>query len=335
MTMILPDAVNQARDLVEPALRAAVDRLHPRLGLVASHHFGWRDEHGRPTEGGGGGKAVRATMVVQAARAVGGSFDDGLPGAVAIELVHNFSILHDDLMDRDERRRHRATAWALFGEADAILAGDALYNLAVAVLLESGERGVAAVRLLTSATNALIGGQAEDLGFEGRTDVTVEESLAMCAGKTGALMACASASGALLGGGAAAAVASLSDYGHHLGLAFQAVDDLLGVWGEPEETGKPAGNDLRQRKKSLPVAAALSSADGPRLEELLRRPNWDESALVEARELLERSGAKQMTSELADRELAAALAALENVDLEPEATLQLAALARFVTARSF
>ena len=334
MTTALPDVVNEARDLVEPATREAVARLHGRLRLVADYHFGWRDAQGRPT-GASGGKALRATMSLLGARAAGGRQRDGLPAAVAVELVHNFSILHDDLMDRDERRRHRATAWALFGEADAILAGDALYNLAVQVLLEAGPRGAPALRLLVAATGELIDGQTEDLGFEDRVDVTLQECLAMSVGKTGALMGCATAAGAVLAGADQAVVDALTDYGRHLGVAFQAVDDLLGVWGEPSETGKPAGNDLRQRKKSLPVAAALSSAWGEELAALLAVPDWTSASLRQAITVLERSGARRATEELAERELHTALDALGQTPLRGEAVAQLDDLARFVTARRF
>lgn len=150
----------------------------------------------------------------------------------------------------------------MHGPAQAILVGDALFALANEVLLELGtvEAG-RATRRLTRASRALIDGQAQDISYEHRDRVSVEECLEMEGNKTGALLACASSIGAVLGGADEHTADALERYGHHLGLAFQAVDDLLGIWGDPESTGKQTWSDLRQRKKSLPVVAALA-ADG-------------------------------------------------------------------------
>lgn len=178
--------------------------------------------------------------------------------------MHNFSLLHDDLMDGDEQRRHRDTVWKVHGPAQAILVGDALFALANEVLLELGtvEAG-RATRRLTTATRALIDGQAQDISYEHRDRVSVEECLEMEGNKTGALLACACSIGAVLGGADDLTADTLERYGYHLGLAFQAVDDLLGIWGDPEATGKQTWSDLRQRKKSLPVVAALAAGGPP------------------------------------------------------------------------
>ena len=129
MTATLPETLNRARELVWPALRAAVDTLEPNLRAVAVHHFGWDED------GAGGGKAVRPALALASAAAVGAPPETAVDGAVAVELVHNFSLLHDDIMDRDQERHHRPTAWTVFGDARAIVAGDALANLANQVLL--------------------------------------------------------------------------------------------------------------------------------------------------------------------------------------------------------
>ena len=262
--------------MAETALRAAVGRLDDGNRLVAFYHFGWSDAQGRPAAASSG-KALRPILALLSARAARVPQDVGLPGAVSVELVHNFALLHDDLMDGDRERRHRATAWTVFGPARAILAGDAMLALAHQVLLEvPGPMGAAAARLLADTSQLLIRGQAEDLSFESRSEVSVDECLAMASGKTSALLACAAAVGAQLAGSEEIAV-GLHRYGWHLGLAFQLVDDLLGIWGDPAETGKPVLSDLRKRKKSLPVTAALASG-GPAAEELaewLGRPTRD------------------------------------------------------------
>ncbi|CAM5490052.1 hypothetical protein SMICM304S_09552 [Streptomyces microflavus] len=258
--------------LSAPVLRAAVDRLAPPMDTVAAYHFGWIDAEGRPSDGDGG-KAVRPALALLSAEVAGAPSEAGIPGAVAVELVHNFSLLHDDLMDGDEQRRHRDTVWKVHGPAQAILVGDALFALAYDVLLELGtvEAGRAA-RRLTSATRKLIDGQAQDISYEHRERVTVEECLEMEGNKTGALLACAVSIGAVLGG------ADNRTRRHpggvrlpRLGLAFQAVDDLLGIWGDPEATGKQTWSDLRQRKKSLGRRRARRGRPHlERLGELLR-----------------------------------------------------------------
>jgi geranylgeranyl diphosphate synthase type I len=312
------------------------------MDAVASYHFGWIDQDGRPAEGDGG-KAVRPALALLSAQAAGAPAETGIPGAVAMELVHNFSLLHDDLMDGDEKRRHRDTVWKVHGPAQAILVGDALFALANEILLEQGtpEAG-RATRRLTTATRRLIDGQAEDISFEHRERVTVQECLDMEGKKTGALLACASSVGAVLGGASEADADALEEYGYHLGLAFQAIDDLLGIWGDPASTGKQTWSDLRQRKKSLPVVAALA-AGGPaseRLGELLaadaKNPEngaFSEEEFALRAALIEEAGGREWTSDEARRQYATAIAALDKMDMPEEIHRKLVGLADFVVVR--
>jgi geranylgeranyl diphosphate synthase type I len=329
-------------------LRAAVRRLEPSIAKVAAYHLGWVDVDGQPMAGNSG-KAVRPALAVLSAEAVGASPEAALPGAVAVELVHNFSLLHDDLMDGDEERRHRPTSWKVFGPAMAILTGDALLALAEDVLLEApAPAGPRAARHLTEATGRLITGQAEDLSFEARLDVSVDDCLTMAGNKTGALLACSASIGSVLAGAPTEAVEALSGFGYHLGLAFQAVDDLLGIWGQPEVTGKPAWSDLRQRKKSVPVAHALSS--GGRVAERLAgllgepgstrvrvaeggRPRLSDEDLALAAKLVQEAGGRDWTMAEAERQLGLALRRLDSVAPPEHTREELVALARFVTSR--
>ncbi len=332
----VPVTLDRARDLAVPELRQAVGRLAPSIARVAAYHLGWVDADGHPADGSGG-KAIRPALALLSAEAAGAEARTGLPGAVAVQLVHDFSLLHDDLMDGDEERRHRATAWKVFGPALAVLTGDALLALAGQVLFDvPGERGAAAARQLTGATELLILGQAQDLSFEDRMDVTVAECLAMTGNKTGALLACSASIGAVLAGAPAETVEALYGFGLHLGLAFQAVDDLLGIWGEPELTGKPAWNDLRQHKKSIPVTAALS-AGGPSSERLAGLLGGDgpigEEDLSLAAKLVETAGGKDTTRAEAERQLGLALDRLDAVGAPAAAHEQLVAIAHFVTTR--
>ncbi|MBQ1093668.1 polyprenyl synthetase family protein [Streptomyces sp. B93] len=334
--------LERGRTLATPVLRAAVDRLAPPMDTVAAYHFGWIDAHGNPAAGDGG-KAVRPALAVLSAEVPGAAPETGVPGAVAVELVHNFSLLHDDLMDGDEQRRHRETVWKVHGPAQAILVGDGLFALAGEVLLELGtvEAGRAARRLAT-ATRALIDGQAQDIAYEHRDRVSVEECLEMEGNKTGALLACASSIGAVLGGADDRTADALERYGYHLGLAFQAVDDLLGIWGDPEATGKQTWSDLRQRKKSLPVVAALA-AGGPaseRLAELLaadaKAPDFadfsEEEFAVRAA-LIEEAGGRGWTAEEARRQHTIAIEALDAIGMPDRVRDRFRALADFVVVR--
>ncbi|POX50988.1 dimethylallyltranstransferase [Streptomyces sp. Ru71] len=334
--------LERGRTLATPVLRAAVDRLAPPMDTVAAYHFGWIDAAGNPASGDGG-KAVRPALAVLSAEVTGAAPETGIPGAVAVELVHNFSLLHDDLMDGDEQRRHRDTVWKVHGPAQAILVGDAMFALANEVLLELGTAaaGRAARRLIT-ATRSLIDGQAQDISYEHRDRVSVEECLEMEGNKTGALLACASSIGAVLGGADDRTADTLERYGYHLGLAFQAVDDLLGIWGDPEATGKQTWSDLRQRKKSLPVVAALA-AGGPaseRLGDLLAADakasdfeNFSEEEFAARARLIEQAGGREWTAEEARRQHTIAIEALDAVDMPDRVRAHFTALADFVVVR--
>jgi geranylgeranyl diphosphate synthase type I len=341
MTAVLPVEVTAARDVVEPALRRAVDELAPSMRTISRYHFGWADEQGRDTPGGGG-KALRPALTLLSAQAAGGDPAQALPAAVAVELVHNFSLLHDDVMDNDVERRHRPTAWTVFGVPAAILAGDAQLTLAIEIARRDSVAAVAmeVIGCLNEAVQRLIVGQSADVDFERRTDVTLPECLAMAAGKTGALMRCASSIGAIAVGADPATVAKLAEFGDHLGLAFQLVDDLLGIWGSPDVTGKPALADLRSRKKSVPVVAALDSGTeaGARLAELYFQADQpdqvdDEAALIAMADLVVRAGARDWTEAEADRHIRQAERCLAELAAPPAVTEALRATALFVTRR--
>src|SRR5271155_2368471 len=169
----MPEGVALARDLVSPAIEAAIGRLTPDVHVVAAYHFGFADAEGNPA-GGGSGKALRPALALLSARAAGAPPERAVPAALAVELVHNFSLLHDDIMDADTERRHRPTAWTVYGVGSAILAGDALLALAQDLLLEGPPpESVWASRCLSAAVQRLIAGQGADLAFERRDNVSL------------------------------------------------------------------------------------------------------------------------------------------------------------------
>ena len=325
------DLLVWGREVTAPALRTAVETLDPALQTVVGYHFGWPDRQGR-SSGGSGGKALRPTLVLLCAQAAGGSVQDGLPGAVATELLHNFSLLHDDIIDGDALRRGRASAWSFFGTTPALLAGDALLALAFDVLRNSPR----AVAQLAFAAQGLVTGELADTAFEQRADVSLAEGVAMAQGKTAALVGGCASIGATLAGADSDQAAHLHGFGYHLGMAFQLVDDLLGIWGDPMVTGKPVGADLVARKMTLPVLAALDSAT-PAGQQLAKLYAADEplsaEAVQEAADLVEAAGGRAWTERRIEQETEAALAQLAYAAPPPLIEEQLTGLARLMAGR--
>lgn len=325
-----------ARTLTDPALRVAVERLPAPMRRVVAYHFGWSDEYGQPTEFTRG-KAIRPALTLLSAQAVGGDTGDGVAAAVAVELAHDFSLLHDDVMDGDATRRHRPAAWTVFGVASAVLAGDALVTLAFDVLANSGPVAPQdGVRTLSAALLEMMAGQSTDIDFQQHENIGMSECVRMAGQKTGALMGCACALGALSGGGTPQQVECLEGFGERLGMAFQLTDDLLGIWGTPATTGKPVCSDLAHRKKSLPVAAALTSGT-PAAYELAALYQLDRTLtnqeVTHAANLIEQAGSRAWAQAEADHQAKAALQALEQAHPVPGAAIRLHLLTDLVLRR--
>jgi geranylgeranyl diphosphate synthase type I len=304
------------------------------------YHLGWEDEGGSAIEARGG-KLLRPALCLLACEALGGDWRAALPAAAAIELLHNFTLIHDDVEDASPRRHGRPTLWKLYGEAQAINAGDGMFALAHVTLLRLAERGVpnervlAAARALDEASLRLCAGQHLDLTYSTRDAITEREYLDMIGGKTAALLAASCAMGALLAGGDGATTGALYEFGRRLGLAFQVRDDLLGIWGDAAETGKPVGGDLIEGKKSYPVVVALERS-GARQAELLAAladaaSGGDAGA---ARGLLEELGARGACERAAVEHGESAIASLAGLALDADRRGELEALARFAATRA-
>ncbi|PZT68580.1 polyprenyl synthetase family protein [Streptomyces sp. SW4] len=333
--------LRQARTVVDPELRSAIASLPGPLSRIALYHFGWQHVDGTPAAGNAG-KAIRPALVLASATALGGpaARADAVRAAAAVELVHNFTLLHDDVMDRDTTRRHRPTAWTVFGDADAILAGDALQALALRLLAaDPHPASPAAAARLADCVVELCAGQQADTAMERRApaEVTLDETLAMAEAKTGALLGCACALGALYAGAPDEDVEALDAFGREAGLAFQLIDDIIGIWGDPGRTGKPAGADLAARKKSLPVVAGLAAGTpaAADLAELYGRPyEKDKEDLERTALAVERAGGRDWAQAQAADRMARAMQELARAVPDPEAAGGLLALAEFVTRRS-
>ena len=271
MSVDLDRCLAQLGELTDRDLHAAVaGYLIPRAGSLAQlveYHLGWRDPEltplGTPAPAG---KRLRPALVLLVAQAVRGDTPPAArQAAVAVELIHNFSLVHDDIQDRSALRRHRPTVWSVWGMPQGINVGDALFALAQVVVAESGTQlGARLATELNKAALGLAGGQFLDIDLQdGRMAPTVEAYGAMVAGKTGALFACACRLGALAAEAPETTCEAYAAYGAELGIAFQEQDDLLGVWGRSGETGKPDAADVVERKRGLPAVLALSRPDAP------------------------------------------------------------------------
>ncbi|MFD5231484.1 polyprenyl synthetase family protein [Streptomyces qaidamensis] len=328
----IPQVLRRCRALVRPALEEAVGGLHPWVGEMAAYSFGWCEVGGAPAVASGG-KGVRQALAVLGAEAAGAPGRAGVAAAVAVELVHTFSLLHDDVMDGDADRRGRPTVWKAYGTGPAVLAGDALFALAVETLAAQ-PGGAVAVRTLSVALGDLVRGQADDLLFADRPwtgpeRVRPDEYRAMAERKTGALLGCAAALGAVLGGAGPEAAAALDRAGRHLGIAFQIVDDVLGIWGDPRVTGKPVHGDLRERKKTFPVLVALGSPLGGRVAALLETGDAPETAAA----LIEEAGGRSAAMAEARRHITAVETALAGAPLAPGPAADLRSLLAYLVRR--
>jgi geranylgeranyl diphosphate synthase type I len=250
---------------VETELQQQVSRADtPRTKAfheMMTYHMGWTGEGAGPEATG---KRIRPLLVLLCAAASNGNgeWESALPAAAAVELVHNFSLIHDDIEDNSEKRRGRPTVWAKWDVKQAINTGDALLVISSQAILDlighySPEFVVRASQILHNTCMELTRGQYLDMSYEKRNDLAEEDYWPMISGKTASLLACCCELGALLGGADDGTQEAYRSFGHYLGLAFQVQDDILGIWGDEAVTGKSVASDLLEGKKSLPVLIGL------------------------------------------------------------------------------
>ncbi len=330
------------RAAVNDEMKAALqydDNATPDLFLGMNHyHMGWVDEQMQPVSVHAG-KQIRPLLLLLVNQAAGGDWRQAAPAAAAIELLHNFSLIHDDIEDASPTRRGRKTLWAIWGIEQAINAGDAMFaqaHLAMSRLLERGvpaEVTAQALRRFDETCLNLTRGQFHDMDFETRESVTVDEYMAMITGKTAVLISLCAELGALIAGCDAQTVGRYAQFGLELGLAFQVKDDILGIWGDEAVIGKSASSDITTKKKTLPVLYGLSQS--AELRRLYRRENPDAAFVAEAIRLLDESGARQYAIEKAAWYSQSALAHLEAAQPNGAACATLNELADFLLQRDF
>jgi geranylgeranyl diphosphate synthase type I len=322
----------------EMRLVLGADTENPRnlLEGMLHYHMGWRNASMAPVSEPGG-KRIRPVLCLLVTEASGGKWEQAVPAAAAIELLHNFSLIHDDIQDASPTRRGRPTVWKLWGVPHAINAGDSLFALSHSAIYRLRERGVDAERALRAARRFdetcvhLTHGQYDDMDFEVRQEVTVDQYLAMIDGKTAALLALCGELGALIAGSNEEAVLHYANFARDLGLAFQVKDDILGIWGNEDRIGKSAATDIATRKKTLPVHYGLAESERLRalygLEE--NGPGFVEEVIAE----LDTVGARRFAHRQVERYSRSALEHLEAANPAGEAAVALLELADLLLRR--
>lgn len=335
--------VVQIENDLQSLVRAPRHNLETYYGMMR-YHLGWADEALQPIEANAG-KRLRPVLCVLACEATGGDPWQALPAASAVELIHNFSLVHDDIQDGSPTRRGRRALWDICGVAQGINVGDGLFVLARLALHRLIDRGVpplrcqAATLALDRACLALCEGQFCDISFEDRLDVNLEQYLSMIRQKTAALLAASTQLGATVATDDPDMIDHYYRFGENLGMAFQIQDDILGAWGQEHVTGKSSATDLRDKKKTLPVVYALNYPDeraaAQQLAELYAQPGpLDDKAIRSALTILEQAGARQYATEMAERYYHQALESLDKTGLQNAAQSHLRELAASLLGRA-
>lgn len=326
---------------IDRAMREACLELDPGIGRMVSYHHGWTDRNGAPVNATSG-KRLRPVLVLLVADMLGAALEKAIDAAVAVELLHNFSLIHDDLQDRSPDRHHRPTVWRIWGDAQAINAGDALHVLAQRVLALSGRSGVPAESVLacldtfSRASLKLCEGQYLDISYEGLESIGENDYLTMIGGKTAALVACCFELGAIVASDDAALRGKLAVIGRDLGLAFQIWDDYLGAWGDEAVTGKPVADDIRSSKKTHAYAAAFEQAgdsDRHTLVELYKQSPLDDAQVSSVLTLYDKLGIPDYMRKLAERYVDSAIDAIETIPSDTTRRHELISIARFLVGR--
>jgi geranylgeranyl diphosphate synthase type I len=334
------EILGRYRKLVVDAMRAALDRPGVEHIALMRYHLGWEDASGDAIDAVGG-KMLRPAFCLLACEAAGGDLARALPAAAAIELLHNFTLIHDDIEDASDTRHGRETLWRRAGIPLAINAGDGMFVLAQRTLLDmadigvSAERVLEASRVLNEACVVLCEGQHADISFEARHRVSLAEYEAMIAGKTAALLGASAQIGAIAGGADDATAAALGACARMLGMGFQVQDDVLGIWGDEVLTGKPVADDIRAKKRSFPVVWAFEHASAAARERLdaLYSGEMTDPAVDETVALLDDCGARDASTDAANRWVSEGLRWLIGLELELARREEIEALAAFFVTR--
>ena len=342
--MVNLDSIFQRyRTDLEAELKYIVGKASLPMYDMMRYHMGWIDKAGRRKRNKAG-KRLRPILCLLACESLGGQWKLALPVAASLELVHNFSLIHDDIQDSSKERRGRPTVWSIWGLSQGINVGDGMHALALSSLLKLEERGVPhqktvrAASILGEASLRLCEGQYLDLSYENRLDIKANDYLAMISGKTAALFSCALEVGSLIATDDEAMIARMRSIGHAFGMTFQMQDDILSIWGDEKTTGKPIASDIQMKKKTLPVVYALSKAKGDdreRLMRIYRKKRVSFADVDDVLKVLERLNARDYTFNMGQSYYQEAISGLNSLDISQTARSELEAVAAFLFNRKY
>lgn len=325
------------------AARQEQQEIAPILWQVIDYQFGWdlaNTEQAKKVSG----KKVRPVLMALVAKAISGDYHHVLPAGAALEFIHNFTLIHDDVMDKSPERRHRPAVWTQWGPDQAINVGDGLYALAMLSTVRLAKIGtppekiVGVVRSISQACLWTCEGQILDMDFETRTAVSPDEYITMIANKSATLIECAAEIGALLSTDDPKIIQAYAQFARNLGVAFQVRDDYLGIWGNTQETGKSAVTDIQEKKKSYPVLVGFqqaSSADQDTLRQIYAQNTLTDSDIQTVLAILDRTGAAKQTDQIAGQYADTAMLSLANTGIENETQDIIRQYAAFLVRRTY
>jgi len=331
------------RPVLEAELKYVVGRASLPLYDMMRYHMGWVDESGRTLEGTAG-KRLRPVLCLLACHALGGQWRQALPVAAAVELVHNFSLIHDDIQDSSTERRGRPTVWYIWGQPQAINVGDAMHALALSSLLRLEDTGtshskmVRAARIMGEASLNLSEGQYRDISYESLLDIKVSDYLSMISGKTAALFSCSLEIGAVMATDNESHISRMRNFGYALGMTFQVHDDVLRIWGDESTTGKSSASDIRMKKKTLPVVYGLETAtggDAERLWQIYRKEVLEPADIKDVMQILDKLDARSYAQDISKKYFSEALSELNEIDIPQPEKVELEAVAAFLLDRQY
>ena len=329
----LPDIDRYMRTVINSQQNQPSD-----MGIMLQYALGWVDQNGDPYNIPTG-KRIRPVLLLLCVEAAGGDWRAALPAAAAVELLHNFSLIHDDIQDDSPLRHNRLTVWKVWGQANAINIGDALFTMAYDSLQRLSGNGIAAETLIqiwhifNRTMLELTRGQHLDMRFEHQETVTTNEYISMITGKSAALLAACAEMGSLIGAGNPELARHYADFGLNLGIAFQIRDDILGIWGDPSVTGKSAATDILSRKKSLPVLYGLDNSE--RLIGIYQRATFEQPDIDEAIDALNTVNAQEFTRQSEEGYYNTALSSIEAANPQGQASEWIMQLVNSLFARNY
>lgn len=338
-----PLMLTRHSDAIESTIRKVIDESHFSLYPMLHYHLGLVDTKGNIKKTSRG-KSLRSSLCLFTAEAVGGKWQNAVPAATALELIHNFSLIHDDIQDEDIERRHRPTVWSIWGKPAGVIAGNAMRILADKALISMAQRNLTHALVLQMSLifdqryQEMMRGQVQDLFFEQQLEVSTEEYLQMIDGKTGALIDASMELGALSGGVNKLISEKLGRCGRLLGLAFQLRDDLLGIWGDDSQTGKAVGADIRKRKKAFPAVYTIQKATKNEAKAIRAiyqsEQQMSEQQIATILEIMDSVQAQEATQNLAKQKCEQALQLINELELETWSKKEFSDLGKFLIHRN-